>query len=157
MSQFVQHSLSPERLLSVGNNILYKAFLEATRIDSKRLYGGLLEGGTASLVTMRLDDETEVKINLRMYAEDYQGKLNYGSFKKHVSLLIARINERLQSNGPDRMNMRSDARGANHLFNIPAMMKDGDKVNILMFGMSTQTPGKILFTLNYLDPSKQSA
>jgi hypothetical protein len=35
------------------------------------------------------------------------------------------------------------------------MAQDGDKLNILMLGMSTQAPGRILYTLNYLDPDAQ--
>ncbi len=155
MSRFIQHSLTPERLLSVANNILYKVFLQSTRLDSKRLYSGLLEGRTAKLLTMALDDKTQVKVTLKMFADDYQGKLNYSAFKKHLALLLVNINQRLKSNSPDKVNMRSDSQAKNHLFNIPAMTRDGTQVNILMLGMSTQTPGKLVFTLNYLDPEKQ--
>ncbi|CAH0990525.1 hypothetical protein SIN8267_00617 [Sinobacterium norvegicum] len=155
MSDFVEHSLTPEKLLALGNNLIYKAFLEASRVQAKRLYAGLLEGKTAFIVTVKMEDGTELKVDVKMYREHYQGKLNFSIFKKQLELLVARIDQRLKSAAPDRVNMRSDSEGANHLFNIPAMMQDGERLNILMLGMSTQAPGRILYSLNYLDPKAQ--
>jgi hypothetical protein len=155
MSEFVKHALTPEKLLALGNNLIFKTFIEASRVNAKRLYAGLLDGKTAFIVTVKMEDGTELKVDIKLHSEHFQGKLNFSTFKKQLELLVARIDQRLKSAAPDRVNMRSDSKGANHLFNIPAMAQDGDKLNILMLGMSTQAPGRILYTLNYLDPDAQ--
>lgn len=152
MSELSSHSITPEAVLTLAANILYRAFFESSRIEAKQIYSGLDGGEARQLLRLAMDDDSELDVWLQLDESEYRGKLNYSGFKSHIGVLLARIKERLDGEGD--ANILESANGSEKLFNIPALVADGDAANVLVLGLGPAIPARLTLKLMYLDPSQ---
>src|SRR5690349_19373577 len=98
MATYRTQSIAPEKLLVIATNILHKAFHDCTRLDAKRRFQYLEEGRSIFLVKLRVDDGSELDINLKLDRTELKSKLNFSVFRKLIGHLIAGFATVLEKN-----------------------------------------------------------
>lgn len=153
MSLYRNHSITPEKLLILSTNVLQQAFFAGARLDAKRRYQFLDRGQTLFLIKLRLDDGSELEVNLRLDRSELRGKLNFAAFRQLVGQLIVECVERLDKK--QALNLMSEDGKQRSVFMIPAGQQAEDKlVNVLVLGFELTRPGTLLLELMFVDPDQ---
>lgn len=152
MSQYQSHALEPEKLITIAVNLLHSAFIDSSRDDAKRLFLEVKGGNTAHLVRIKMEDDSELGVDLALDYSEYLGKLNYAAFKNVLQAMLVRIAKQVQ--GDDKLNVFTDTESGNILFNLPGVMQDDEHLNMLVLGAERSVPGAVTLKLQFLDVSQ---
>jgi hypothetical protein len=150
MSLYRNHSIAPEQLLTLATNVLQQAFFRGPRLDAKRRYQFLEDGRTIFLLKLRLEDGSELEVNLRLDRTEQRGKLNFSAFRQLVGRLIVECVERLNKKQP--LNLFANAEQQRTIFLIPAAHQAADAVDMLVLAVELSQPGALLLELMFIDP-----
>jgi len=151
--EYQDHRVTPAQLLTASANALHRAFLQASRVEAKRLFRELSQGRRVGLVQLKMEDDSVLQLLLELDHRHHSGGLNFSGFRNQLGLLLYRIGERLQSAQPD-LGLLNDDSGRRLLFHIPAVEPRGETVNILVLGMDLSLPGTAALQLMYMDPAQ---
>lgn len=152
MNQYQDHNMEPEKFITIAVNILHKSLIDSSRDEAKRLFLEVRGGKAAHLVRVRMEDSSELNIDLALDSSEYQGKLNYAAFKNSVQAMLVRIAKQVQ-NGED-LNIFTDQESGDVIFHLPGVVDDGEHVNMLVLGTARSAPGTLILKLQYLDVSQ---
>jgi hypothetical protein len=152
MPLYRTHSVAPEKLLAMSANILHQAFFAGTRLDAKRRYQFLENGRTVFLIKVRMEDGSELEVNLRLDHSELRGKLNFSAFRQLVGQLLALQVQKLNEKQP--LNIFSNDEQQRWVFLIPALHQVGDVVNMLVLAIELNQPGSMALELLFIDPSQ---
>ncbi len=156
MAEYQQFRMTPARLLTAAANLLHEMLIDCTRADAKRRFRDVLEGRRLGLVRLRMDDASELQMNLTLDASAYEGELNFSAFRRRLLVLLHVIGNALQAQGG--LNLMNDESGKRLLFNLPAIVGEGpqgqERVNVLVLGVDLALPGEATLQLMFLDPSQ---
>ena len=95
-SEYSSHSLSPEQFLTMSANVLHKTFFDNTRLIAKRVFNELDKGKRLKLVSLTMEDKSELNIDVSLDTTDYVGQLNFSLMRKHLKSLLAQIAKLLE-------------------------------------------------------------
>ena len=151
MAQFQNHSIEPAKLLTAAVNILHQHFFVANRADAKRLYNEISEGKIVPVTRVKMDDDSELRIDITLDRSEYTGKLNFGIFKQILNGQLALVADRLKNNGD--LKLFSDQSG-NMIFHIPAIVEAEDSLNVMVLGIDKLQPGVLVLKPQFLDPQQ---
>jgi hypothetical protein len=152
MPLYRSHSVAPEKLLVMSANILQQAFFSGPRLDAKRRYQFLESGRTVFLIKVRMEDGSELEVNLRLDRSELRGKLNFSAFRELVgNLLVAQV-QKLNEKQP--LNIFSNTEQQRWVFLIPAVQSAGETVNMLVLAIELSRPGELLLELMFIDPNQ---
>lgn len=153
MSSYKNYSMPPERLLVVAGNILAKCVLEAQRADAKRIFNDIQDGKRASLVNVRMDDETEVRFDLALDHSEFRGgRLNYRAFRNSLAGLVQGLGENLKREF--EVPVFTDKNSGTMLFAIPGYTEVEGHANVMMLSINLREPGCVQVKLMYMDPDQ---
>ncbi len=153
MSTFQNFSLPPERFLTVAGNVLHRCILEAQRAPAKRIFNDAHEGKRVNLVTVQMDDETELRFDLKLDSSEFRGdRLNFKFFRNSVLGLVAAVGQALKEES--EIPVFKQQGGKAMLFGIPGITNDTGEVNVLMLSADMREPGAVQLKLQYMDPSQ---
>ena len=152
MSKYQQHSLPREKFLTVANNVIYKALLEAQRTNAKNVYRAISEGKRVALMTIRMDEESESRFDLTLDHSEFRGKLNFGAFRSSIQALVGSVSELLQAD--KKITTFTDEDSGNMLFGVPGFTQEGENLNALMLVADTAVAGTVLLRLQYMNPDQ---
>ncbi len=142
--------------MTMSVNVLYRALLEASRADAKRIFNEISEGKRVQLMNVRLDDETELRFDLVLDHSEFQGdRLNFRGFREGVAGLIGAMGEALQ--GESNIPVFNEQGGRSMLFGIPGLTQVGEQVNVLMLAADMREPGCVQLKLQYMEPGQFQA
>lgn len=150
MSQFQNHTLSTKKLLTVFVKVLHTAFVEASRTEAKKVFSILNDGRTAALITLDMEDESRVDIELVLNGSEYCGRLNFSSFRNGLGALLAKLAEAVGAEAA----IPTLSNDSETVFNIPAGIVDGAVVNVLMLSFDQSRPGTMRLNLMFVDPEQ---
>ena len=145
-------SMKPDRFATAAVNLLDRAFLAASRAQSKRHFARIQGGGLLELETLRLEDGSEVAFRVTLDHGAYRGKLSYAAFRRGLTMLLGRLVERIR--GSRDMNLYTSKSDSSLLFNVPAVITGEGATNVLMLGTGDPEPGLMTLRLVYLDPEQ---
>jgi hypothetical protein len=151
MAAVQSHSLPTDKFLTLAVNLLHKVFLEATRTEAKGLYRRLSEGGEVGLTRVRMEDGAEVRFDLSLDSSLYNGRLNYGSFRAGLTLLLANIADALREKR-DIRTFHAQEDPNIMIFGITAVTVEDDEPSVLVLGADAR-PARpaVVLQLQYLD------
>lgn len=152
-TEYQDHRIKPAQLLTACANALHRSFIDASRVEAKRLFRDIDDGRQVPLVELALDDDSVLRFELQLDRRHYQGGLNFSGFRRLLGLLLYRIGERLQQQEPD-LGLMNDDSGRRLLFHIPAVEAHGESFNILTLGVDVSAPGVAILQLMFMDPSQ---
>ena len=145
-----QVSLSPKVLLGAINKNLEHHFLSSSRESAKLLFQTILKGETSPFMRIDMGDAGEVHCELSMDETAYVGKLNFGKFKKLVTMMTSDISEHLEADTAIN-SINNDKREIR--FNIPGIVDEADgQRNIIIVSFRQLGAGLASVKLMFLNP-----
>ena len=136
-------------------NLLLQFVVNASRTDGKRLFRALESGKAVKLVRVKMDDGTEVMMEVLLDATDYRGTLNFRLFRQHTHALCARAAALL--NDEDKKNslpLFNDKNTGDSLFLAPGVVIEAGVVNLMVVGAKRPQAGSLTMQLVFLDPDQ---
>jgi hypothetical protein len=139
--------------LTMAVNLLYRALLEPSRTEVKKLFRELIEGRELHLSDVRMEDSSTLRFLLSLDDSEIQGRLNYGAFRASVATLVHNIAEQLKE-AQSNVTMFSQEDNADvNLFGIPAVTYEGDEPRVMVLGAENRSrDATMMLRLMYLDP-----
>ncbi|NCF18671.1 MAG: hypothetical protein GWP63_10540 [Haliea sp.] len=154
MSQYQTQSIPQEKFLLMAVNLLHKAFVEAPRTDAKNIYREISEGKAVHLTTVRMEDGSTSRFNLKLDHSEYRGKLNYGAFRASLATLIGNVTQALKDEREINVFNAQEDPGT-MMFGITAVTLEDDTPNVMVLGAELGGgAGQAMLSLMYLDPSQ---
>ena len=152
MASYETHTLSTEKFLTVATNILHKAFVESPRTTAKNVFTTIFDGKRASLVTLKMEDDSESRFDLSLDHSEFRGKLNFGVFKSILGNMLVQLAEHVQA-GKDIPVFTDEASG-NVMFGLPGLFENKGDVNALLLGADLNSPGVVNLMLQFVEPEQ---
>lgn len=152
MALYRTQSITPEKLLVIAANILHKAFFECTRLEAKRRYQFVHDGRTVFLLKLRVDDGSELEVNLNLERSELRGKLNFSVFRNLVGQLLNAYADQL--NKKLTLNTFSDEERKRWVYLIPAVAQADSQLNMLVLAANMAQPGVLNLELMFIDPAQ---
>jgi hypothetical protein len=152
MPLYRSQTLSPDKLLVMAANLLHKSFHDASRMMAKRRFQLLESGKDVFLVNVRMEDNSELQINLRLDRSELRGKLNFSTFRQLIARLLHGFMQKMQAK--ESLNPFTDEDGKRWSYMIPAIMKTGQQFDMMILGADVRVPGVLTFELMFIDPEQ---
>jgi hypothetical protein len=96
-------------------------------------------------------DRSQVRFDLALDHSEYRGRLNFGSFRTGITLLIARIADTLREEKPIKV-FHADHDEKVLIFGITAVTVEDEQPSVLVLGADTSAAQEgVLLQLLYLD------
>lgn len=144
--------MAQDQFLTVASNILYKTMVDSSRTLAKNTYKAMLEGKRVALITVRMDDDSEVRFDISLDSSEFRGKLNFGAFRASVTQLVRSLGEQIKQER--EAPVFSDEEEGSVLFGVPGITQEDQNVNVIMMAADTRTSGTVLLKLMYMDPDQ---
>ena len=133
-------------------NVLHKTFFDNTRLVAKRVFNELDKGKRLKLVSLTMEDKSELKIDVSLDTTDYVGQLNFSLMRKHLKSLLAQIAKLLEEG--KRPSVRNNKQNGTQLFNIPGAVVEQGQLNVLMMAWSSRVKGTVEIELMFFEPTQ---
>jgi len=91
-----EHTLTEEQLATISANILHQTLIEVSRTVGKRLFRELESGTRIAMTKLRMEDESEVRMDLKLDCSEFRGALNFSLFRDSVLALLSRLSDTLR-------------------------------------------------------------
>jgi hypothetical protein len=152
MTLYRTQSITPEKLLVIAANILHKAFYDCTRLEAKRRYQFLHDGRTVFLLKLRVEDGSELDVNLSLERSELRGKLNFSVFRNLIGQLLAGYAAALEKQQP--LKTFSDDAQRRWVYLIPALQENAERLNMLVLAADVSRPAVLTLELMFIDPEQ---
>ena len=155
-----EHTLTEEQLATISANILHQTLIEVSRTVGKRLFRELESGTRIAVTKLRMEDESEVRMDLKLDCTEFRGALNFSLFRDSVLALLSRLSETLRDEDTVLPVMRmmdesGQSTSERRLFGVPGVIALDGVPNMLMMGASpSPSEPVILIELMYIDPEQ---
>ena len=155
-----EHTLTEEQLATISANILHQGLIEVSRTVGKRLFRELESGTRIAVTQLRMEDGSEVRMDLKLDRSEFRGALNFSLFRDSVLALLSRLSDTLRDEESALPVMRlmdeaGQSTSERRLFGVPGVIVLDGVPNMLMMG-ATPSPSEpvILIELMYIDPEQ---
>ena len=155
-----EHTLTEEQLATISANILHQTLIEVSRTVGKRLFRELESGTRIAVTQLRMEDGSEVRMDLKLDRSEFRGALNFSLFRDSVLALLSRLSDTLRDEESALPVMRlmdetGQSTSERRLFGVPGVIALDGLPNMLMMG-ATPSPSEpvILIELMYIDPEQ---
>ncbi len=152
MPLYRNQTITLDKLLTISINLLHQAFGDTTRLLAKRRFQYLEGGKSVYLATVRMDDGSELKVNVKLDRTELQGKLNFSAFRQLLAQLVGACAQQLESEQP--LNTFSDQDEKRWVYLIPALYHSDAALNMLVAGVNMRQPGELTIELMFVDPEQ---
>jgi hypothetical protein len=152
MPLYRNQTITLDKLLTISINLLHQAFGDTTRLLAKRRFQYLESGKSVYLATVRMDDGSELKVNVKLDRTELQGKLNFSAFRQLLAQLVGACAQQLESGQP--LNTFSDQDEKRWVYLIPALYYSDAALNMLVAGVNMRQPGELTIELMFVDPEQ---
>ena len=154
--------IDSNQFATIATNLLNQGLLEAGRTTAKRIFRELEEGRTVGLTNLRMEDGGQVRFDLSLDAQAFNGALNYSAFRDGVVALVADLATALRAektlptykpvDGPE--SLPTEMVGST-LFGAGGLTEHEGVTNLLMLGVRPRDDQPIVtLQLMYLDPAQ---
>jgi len=145
-----QLNLDPAEVLAVMHNNLNAQFFAGPRDEAKQLFNAIADSKMVPFMRIANKELGEVICHLSLDHSKFNGKLNFGTFRKSLATLLKRIAEKIEEDQP--LNLLTSAEG-DTLFNIPGVLENENQdINVLVSGLRQYAAGQLTIRLMFLDP-----
>ena len=152
MTQSQTVSMEPQRFFTGALNVLHAAFIAASRAQAKRHFARVHGGAVLELARLRLEDGSELLFRVALDHSEFRGKLGFTAFRKALMQLLAKLSERIRFK--EQLKVYSNAETGSLLLNLPAILSEDGRTNVMMLGVDKPEPGAVTLRLQFLDPEQ---
>ncbi|MDB6060444.1 MAG: hypothetical protein JWM78_547 [Verrucomicrobiaceae bacterium] len=152
MPLYRTQSVSAEKLLTISINLLHQAFGDTTRLLAKRRFQYLENGKSVYLAHVKMEDDSQLKVNVKLERSELKGKLNFSAFRQVVAHLLGACAQQIESK--QQLNTFSDTDEKRWIYLIPALYQSDVAQNMLVLGVNLRQPGELTLELMFVDPTQ---
>jgi hypothetical protein len=154
MSQSQTQSISRDKFLMMAANLLHKVLLDIPRTQAKSLYKNISQGDVLHLATVKMEDQSTVRFSANLDHSEFKGKLNFGSFRNSLALLVSNLGQALNDKTEITVfNEESDPDAM--IFGITAVTQEQNQANVMVLGANIgEGQPAVLLRLMYIDNSQ---
>jgi hypothetical protein len=155
MQTSAAHVLTPPQFLAMAANLLLQFVVNAPRTEGKRLFRSIEAGKPVKLVRVKMDDGSELMMEVVLDKREYRGALNFRLFRQHVHSLCIRAAALLSDEEKKAsLPLFSDKNSGDSLFLAPGVVVQDGVVNLLVVGAKRPGTGSLTMQLVFLDPDQ---
>lgn len=154
MAQHQTHTIPREKFLLMSVNLLYKVFHEASRTESKNVFREIAEGRAVHLTKVQMEDKSTVRFDLSLDHSEYRGKLNFGSFRNSLMVLIAQLSEALREEKNITVFSQEDDPNVMIFGATGVTWQDGEPSVLVLGADAGEGQPSVMLKLMYLDYSQ---
>lgn len=152
MSQSQSVSMETHRFFTGALNVLHAAFIKPSRVQAKRHFARVQGGAVLDLARLKLEDGSQLQFRVALDQREYRGKLGFTVFRKALMQLLGKLSERIRFKG--ELNVYSSEETGAMLLNLPAILNEDGRTNVMMLGLDKPEPGIVTLRLQFLDPDQ---
>ncbi len=154
MAQDQTQTIPRDKFLTMSVNLLHKALLEPSRTDAKALYRDMVEGRPVHLTRVQMEDKSQVRFDLALDHSEFRGKLNFGTFRNGLTVLIGRLVEALEQE--QNITVFTAQHDPNvMIFGITGVTVQDNQANVMVLGAdAARGQPSVVLKLMYLDPQQ---
>ena len=154
MSELETQSISREQFLTICTNLLYRAFVKASRTDAKKLFREISDGRPVRLTQLEMEDRSMVEFQISMDHSEFRGKLNYGAFRASIGNLLGNIAQTLEQK-KEIQTFGAENNENSMIFGVTGLTVEDDQPNVLALSTTTAVnEANVMMRLMYLDPEQ---
>ena len=154
MSQLETQSIPRDQFLTISTNMLYRAFIDASRTDAKKIFREISEGRTVRLTNLQMEDRSTVEFRLSMDHSEFRGRLNYSAFRASLGNLIGKIAKTLEEKKDIQTFGANNAEEA-MIFGITGLTIEDGQPNLMVLSATMGArDANVMLRLAYLDPDQ---
>lgn len=153
-------NLTDEQFATICVNVIHQALIDCSRTAGKRLFRELEASKRVALTRLRMEDESEVRLDLKLDHSEFRGPLNFSIFRDSVLAMLSGLTEVLRDEEKSLTVMRmmdesGQATSERRLFGVPGIVAVDGVPNMLMMGATpSATDPVVLIELMYIDPEQ---
>lgn len=155
-----ERTLTDEQFATISANVIHQSLIEVSRTVGKRIFRELEVGKRIAVTQLRMEDESEVRLDVTLDHSEFRGALNFSIFRDSVLALLARLGDTLRDEDTSLPVMRmmddtGEASSERRLFGVPGLIVVDDVANMLMMGATPSVSEPVvLIELMYIDPEQ---
>ena len=155
MAQPTSQTIPRDQFLTMAANLLFKAFLEPTRTEAKKLFRQIADGAPVHLTNVQMEDKSTVRFELSLDHSELKGKLNYGAFRASVGTLIHNLGETLRQEDPDIPVFTANDNSEMRIFGVTAVTVEAEQPRVMVLAAHQGADrAAVELRLMYLDPAQ---
>ena len=153
-------SLTDEQFATICVNVVHQTLIDCSRTVGKRLFRELESAKRVAVTQLRMEDESEVRLDMTLDHTEFRGALNFSLFRDSVLALLSGLTEVLRDeerslNVMRMMDESGQATSERRLFGVPGMVVAESVPNLLMMGATpSASEPVVLIELMYVDPDQ---
>lgn len=155
-------TIDTQQFATIAANLLHQGVLETQRTTAKRIFRELEEGRKVSLTRLRMEDGGEIRFDLSMDADGFNGVLNFSAFRDGLLALVANLSDALRAGSVIAVfdpikdqESTADGYATTRIFGIPGITNHDGMVNALMLGVQPDPVQPVVaLHLLYVDPNQ---
>lgn len=151
MADYESTSISQEQLMVMSVNLLHRAFVEASRTESKKLFREIEGGKTVALTQVKMDDGGLLRFDVALDHTEYEGALNYSAFRASLATVLQNLGSALQKK--QEINSFSANNNPNNMiFGITGVTMENDTPAVMVISAVVNVAeASVLLRPMYLD------
>jgi len=155
-----ERTLTDEQFATISANVIHQSLIEVSRTVGKRIFRELEVGKRIAVTQLRMEDESEVRLDVTLDHSEFRGALNFSIFRDSVLALLSRLGDTLRDEDTSLPVMRmmddtGEASSERRLFGVPGLIVVDDVANMLMMGATPSVSEPVvLIELMYIDPEQ---
>jgi len=150
MAETTSHTLKNKEVVAVICNLMKVVFFDNTRVNAKRTFRDLEAGKTLRLPSIKMKDESEVPVRMKLSVKNFDGSISFSYFRNHLGALMNRIAQRGQQ---DDLPIILAQGNQQRIVNVPVGHEADGKLNVLALAFTSGKNG-IMVDLMYVDPKQ---
>lgn len=150
MAETSSHTLKNNEVVAVICNMMKLVFFDNTRVNAKRTFRDAEDGKTLRLPALKMQDESEVPMRLKLDASKFNGTLSFSYFRNHLGALLNRIAQQMET-GDVPVLVAEDRQ--QRIVNLPVGHEANGHVNVIAVGFTSGSDG-LLINLMFLEPNQ---
>ena len=150
MAETSSHTLKNKEVVAVICNMMKMVFFDNTRVNAKRTFRDAEEGKTLRLPALKMQDQSEVPIRLKMDVSKFNGSLSFSYFRNHLGALLNRIAQQMEK---DEVPILVAEDRQQRIVNLPVGHEANGQVNVMAVGFNSGKDG-LQINLMFLEPSQ---
>lgn len=151
-SRFRTQKMTTAQMLTMGANLLYKAFHDTNRVDAKRRYRALEEGKKVLLTELGTREGDRMLAVLSLDCSEMHAKLNFSMLRGLVGQLLNGFAQVLNTKQP--LNSFSDEKRKRCVYLLPAILESEGTTDMLVLAIDLSEPGTFELALMFIDPEQ---
>jgi len=151
MPQTQSQPIPRDKFLTMAANLLHQVLLDVPRTQAKTSYKAMSSGQAVNLATVKMEDQSVVRFQASLDFSEFNGKINFGSFRNSLALLVSNLGQALNADKEITV-FTQENESKVMIFGVTAVTQAENTANIMVLGADTsEGQPAVMLRLMYID------